>query len=906
MAEKKKQLAVQGIKSASSAEKVQTAILEDEMRNSYLDYAMSVIVSRALPDVRDGLKPVHRRILFAMHGMGLRYNTKFRKSATVVGEVLGKYHPHGDSAVYDAMVRMAQDFSMRYPLVKGQGNFGSIDGDPPAAQRYTEAKMAKITDLMLSDIEKKTVGFIDNYDASRREPKVLPGRVPNLLVNGTLGIAVGMATYILPHNLSEVCDALMALIKNPDMTIEDLTQIILGPDFPTGATIYDQQSMQSVYSTGRGPIVCRGEAEIMEEDRRKKIIISSIPYQINKSDLVSKIAALVKNKKIEGISDLRDESDRRDGIRIVIELKASAFAKKILNQLYKLTSLQTVFHMNMVALVNGLQPRLLSLKDILAEYIKHRRLVIVRRTRFDLQTAQERAHILEGLKKALDFIDQVISTIRDSATKELAHKNLIIKFRLSDKQAQAILEMKLSALAGLERQKVLDELKEKFDLIRKLKSILASRAKIFDIIARELKELKEIYGDGRRTKIFKSQIGKFEIEDLVPDEKVIVTLTHGNYVKRVPIDTYHSQGRGGKGIKGMETKDEDSVMHLVSASTHDDVMFFTNLGKIYQTKVYEIPGASRVARGHSVANIISLGPDEMVTALLAISKIDKTGKFLFFATKQGRVKKTLISAYDNVRKNGIIAIKLARDDELQFVKITDARSLVIMVTQNGQGILFRGTDVRPMGRGAAGVRGMKLRVDDQIIATDIVSHDEDPDLLTILKNGFGKRTIIKKHFKLQKRGGLGVRASKVNMRTGKLVQALVIRSLEGDVVLASAKGTIIRLPIKSVKRLGRATQGVTLMRFKGTDSVSSVGVILADPLPNLILSQPKSAPVKSSVAPLPRTLGAAQSNRVFKPKTATAFKTKTIVESNSQTKTNRDQKFKKTATFHQKFIRKKF
>jgi DNA gyrase subunit A len=884
--------------------KIQSAILEQEMRESYLDYAMSVIVSRALPDVRDGLKPVHRRILYAMHTMGLRSSARFRKSATVVGEVIGKYHPHGDAAVYDSMVRMAQDFSMRYPLIKGQGNFGSIDGDPPAAMRYSEAKMARISDYILSDIDKQTVKFTDNFDATKKEPSVLPSRLPNLLINGSLGIAVGMATNILPHNLTEVIDATIAQIKNPNISLDKLTEIIPGPDFPTGGNIYDTEAIKAAYATGRGPVTCRGTAKIIEKKGSGgfQILISEIPYQVNKADLVTKIAALVKARRIERISGIRDESDRKEQVRIIIELKSSAFPRKILNQLYKLTPLQTTLHINSVALVDGIQPRLLPLKDIIAEYIKHRQDVVTKRTQYELRVAKDREHILLGLQKALDFIDQVIDTIRKSNTKEKAHQNLVKKFKLTDKQAEAILEMRLSALAGLERKKVLDELGEKKKLIGKLEKILTNPKRIKRIIIDELTEIREKFGDERRTKIFKNPVGKFDIEDLVPDEPVIVTLTAGDYIKRVPIATYRSQRRGGKGIKGMPTREKDTVKYLIPASTHDDIMFFTNQGKIFRAKVYEIPAASRVAKGHSLANVISLGPDERVTAVLTEPKRKTEGKYLLMATKLGRVKKTLIDAYQNVRQSGITAIRLAPDDKLKFVKITRGHDQIILVSKDGQAIFFRETDVRPMGRSAAGVRGMRLREGDEVIAAEVVKKEANPDLLTVLENGYGKRTIIRNHFKVQKRGGLGVRASKVTEKTGKLIQAIVCENQEGDLALVSKSGAIIRLPIRSVKRLGRSTMGVTLMRFKdkgkNKDVVSSVGLIEKK---RPILKQKK---IKPAVKPaLKKKVEKKIKPKAKKPKVR-AFKTKRIIS--LRTKRKMEIPIKKTAKRTSRFVRKRF
>jgi len=802
--------------------------LIDEMQDSYLDYAMSVIVSRALPDVRDGLKPVHRRILYAMHELGLRSTGRYRKSATVVGEVLGKYHPHGDIAVYDSLVRMAQNFSMRETLIDGQGNFGSMDGDSPAAMRYTEARMAKLAEELLVDIEKETVPFSDNYDASRQEPNVLPAKAPNLLVNGSLGIAVGMATNIPTHNLGEICDATIKVIDNPDITIEELMEVVPGPDFPTGATIFDSGSIAQAYTTGKGSIVMRAVADIVEHKNSFQIIITEIPYQVNKSDLILKIADLVRSKKIDGINDLRDESDRKEGVRIVVDLKSNAYPKKILNQLYELTQLQTSFHVNLVALIDGIQPRLLNVHNCLEEFIKHRQTVITLRTQFDLNKAKERLHILEGLKIALDAIDAVIDTIRKSPTKEEAHSALMKKFKLSDLQASAILEMRLSALAGLERQKVEDEIKEKIDLITSLQSILDDPKKILSIIKDELIYIKEKYATPRRTKIIKGTVGKFSIEDLIANEQVIVTLTHGNYIKRVPVASYRNQMRGGKGIIGMETKDEDAVEYLLATFSHNDMLFFTDKGRVFSTKVYELPAVSRTAKGQSIMNILQLAPEEKVTAMIDIDLATKeSNKYIFMATTKGTVKKTLVEAYKNIRKTGIIAIGLQGDDQLKFVKYTNGEDNILIVSKLGQAIYFKESDVRPMGRSASGVRGIKLRASDEVISCDFVRPelDQQTDILTVLENGFGKRTTIGKHFHTQKRGGIGIRASKVNTKTGHVVEAIIASDETGDCVIISKQGQVIRLSVKSVKRLGRDTMGVTLMRLKSADKVSSVGIV---------------------------------------------------------------------------------
>lgn len=798
--------------------------IEQEMQDSYLDYAMSVIVSRALPDIRDGLKPVHRRILYAMHEQGLKSTVKYRKSATVVGEVLGKYHPHGDIAVYDSLVRMAQPFSMRYRLVDGQGNFGSMDGDSPAAMRYTECRMTHQAEEMLTDIEKRTVDYIPNYDGSRTEPQVLPAKLPQLLLNGALGIAVGMATNIPPHNLSELVTGTIYLIDNPEATTENLMEFISGPDFPTGGIVYGKELIKTAYGTGRGKIIIRGIANISERKKGGfKIIISEIPYQVNKAVLITRIAQLVKLKKIDGISDIRDESDRKEGVRIVIELKQNAYPKKILNKLYELTDLQTAFHFNMLALVNGIQPRLLTLKNILEEFIGHRQIVVRRRTEFELNVAKERAHILEGLKKALDHIDEVITIIRNSQTKEIAHKNLIAQFKLTDKQATAILEMKLSTLAGLERKKIDDELKEKLELIKKLEAILSSVEEIKKIIKEELIEVNKKYGDERRTKIMQSELGEFKVEDLVPNEQVVVTLTTSNYIKRVPISTYHSQLRGGKGKSGMATKDEDGVEHLIVAWTHDDIMFFTDRGRAFVSRVFELPSASRQAKGQAIVNILQLLPGEKVTAILPITRNKNTKKYFFMATEKGVVKRTEIEKYANIRKTGIITMKLHDQDRLRWVMATNGEGEIIMVTKNGQSIHYQEKDVRPMGRSAGGVRGIKLREGDSVIAVDAIENDQ-AQVFTILENGYGKRTSVSL-FTLQKRGGIGIRASKVNQKTGKLAGAEIIYNHDGDAVIISVLGQIIRMSVKSVKKLTRDTQGVRLMRLNKKDKVASMTVI---------------------------------------------------------------------------------
>lgn len=807
---------------------VRPRTLDIEMQESYLDYAMSVIISRALPDVRDGLKPVHRRVLYSMNELGLTSKVKYRKSALVVGDVLGKYHPHGDIAVYDTLVRMAQDFAMRYRLVDGQGNFGSIDGDDQAAMRYTECKMASIAEEMLTDINKNTVDFVPNYDASREEPRVLPAKVPALLLNGAVGIAVGMATNIPPHNLSELVDATCHLIDNPECNVDDLMEYVKGPDFPTGAEIYGAEQIKNAYSTGKGSIVMRAVANIEEQKRGGyRIIVSEIPYQVNKAELISKIADLVKDKKLEGISGLRDESDRTEGVRIVIDLKSSAYPKKILNRLYELTAMQSSFHVNLLALVDGIQPKILTLKNVLEEYIKHRQVVVRRRTEFDLEKAKERAHILEGLIKALKNIDAVVETIRKSKNREEALEKLCSKFEFSKNQANAILDMRLSALAALEQQKVEDEYEEKKKLIKSLEEILASEIKVLGVIKDELQDIKKRFGDERKTKIYTQEIGKFSAEDLIPSEQVIVMLTKGNYIKRMPVSTYRSQVRGGKGVVGMETKEEDAVEHLVATDTHDDILFFTDRGKVYQTKVYDIPSASRISKGTAIVNILQISPEEKVTAVITMdSKKQEELKYFVMATAKGLIKKTEIALYKNVRKTGIAAIKLKADDKLKWVKTTSGNDKIFMASAKGNAIFYDEKDIRPMGRSAAGVRGIHLRGDDYAVGIDIVlpSLEDKANALVVLENGFGKRTPLS-HFKVQLRGGMGMRVANVTAKTGKIVSMNVVYGDVADVMIASNLGQMIRMSLESIKILSRDTQGVTLVRLKSPDKVASVTVV---------------------------------------------------------------------------------
>ncbi len=823
----------------SSIGTVRIRHVEEEVQKSYLDYAMSVIVSRALPDVRDGLKPVHRRVIYAMHELNLAFTAKHRKSAEVVGTVMAKYHPHGDLAIYDTLVRMAQDFSMRYTLIDGQGNFGSVDGDSAAAMRYTESRMDKITAEMLQDIDKDTVEWQPNYDGRLKEPKVLPAKIPQLLLNGSVGIAVGMATNIPPHNLSELCDGIVYLIDHGEADVSELMQFVKGPDFPTGGTIFNNEDIRTAYATGKGRIIMRANAEI-EEDKKgqMRIVVREIPFQVNKASLVTKIAELVKTKRIEGISDLRDESDRT-GMRIVVELKGSGYPKKILNQLYELTQMQVAFHVNMLALSPSLDPKIMTLKEVLEYFISHRVEVITRRTQFELRKAQERAHVLEGLKIALDHLDQVINTIRQSKDRPDAKQKLIAQFKLSEIQADAILDMRLAQLAALERQKIEDEYAAIMKEIERLKDLLAHPEKIRSLIKQELVDIKQKYGDERKTKIVPHELGKFSAEDLIPDEKVIISLTKDNYIKRVPIGTYHSQIRGGKGVIGMTTKDEDQVDRLISASTHDDLLFFTNKGRIFQTKVYEIPSSSRQAKGQALVNIIQITPAEKVTTVITLNSSDrKEYQYFLFATQNGTVKKSLISDYANVRRSGLIAINLDSHDELAWVKPTTGHDRIIEISANGQAIYYDENDVRKMGRSAAGVRGMKLRPLDHVMGMDVVhwpteklGADPDPDLLLVLEKGFGKRTALH-HFTLQQRGGIGMRAANCTDRTGYIISMYVLYSDRDDVLLMSQHGQTLRTGLSTVKRLGRDTQGVTLMKLPAADKVASVTILETEQVEN--------------------------------------------------------------------------
>lgn len=803
--------------------------ITQEMQESYLDYAMSVIISRALPDVRDGLKPVHRRILYAMWNVGLRASGKYRKSATVVGEVLGKYHPHGDVAVYDSMVRMAQDFAMRYPLVDGQGNFGSMDGDSAAAMRYTEAKLSKISDEMLQDIEKDTVSFVPNYDGSQKEPTVLPAKLPNLLLNGTMGIAVGMATSIPPHNLSELVDGINYLIDRPEATVEELMRFVKGPDFPTGGIIFNKSEIEQTYATGKGSIVMRGKAEIVEDKLGLfKIIITEIPYQVNKASLIEAIANLVKDKKIEGIKDLRDESDK-DGVRIVIELKRDAYPKKVLNRLYTHSYLQDTFHVNMLALVDGIQPRVLTLKMVLEEYIKHRRIIIRRRVQFDLDKAKERAHILKGLKIAVDNINAVVRTIKQSKDREDAKNKLMKGFKLTEKQAVAILEMKLAQLANLERLKIEQELKEKLQLIKELETILASEKRILAIIKKELSDIKIKYGDSRKTEVNPNPVGEFKQEDLIPNEATVIMITRDGYIKRVTPETFKTQKRGGHGVIGLTTKEQDSVEDLITAMTHADMLFFTTKGRVFQLKAYDVPQASRTAKGQAIVNFLQLGPEEKISSTMTLEQLGDYN-YLVMVTRKGTIKKTDIKDFTEVRRSGLIAIKLKKDDRLEWVKPSTGKDDVILVTQNGQSIRFKEKNVRAMGRNAAGVRGIRIKGDDRIAGMDMINEgkaEANEQLLVVMENGFGKRTALK-NYRIQGRGGSGIKTAKITAKTGKIMNSFIVNAKreKEDLIIISNKGQVIRLPLKSVSVLGRATQGVRLMKFsEKDDGVASVNFV---------------------------------------------------------------------------------
>ncbi len=801
---------------------VELRTVENVMEDSYLRYSMSVIIDRALPDVRDGLKPVHRRILYSMNEDGLRSGGRHRKSANVVGAVMGKYHPHGDASIYDSMVRLAQPWATRYLLVNGQGNFGSMDGDPPAAMRYTEAKMHRLADELLQDIDKDTVDFRDTYDGENQEPTVLPAKLPNLLLNGQLGIAVGMATNIPPHNLSEIVDAIVYKIDHPDVSLDKLLEFIKGPDFPTGGVLYGADSLRQAYATGRGGVVTRGIAEVVEGNKgRHQIVITEIPYALNKESLVIKIADLVNNKIITGVSDVRDES-ARGNVRIVIDLKKDAYPKKLLNQIYKLTPLQQSFHFNMMALIDGIQPRVLGLQDILGEHIKHRRIVVRRRTEFELRKAKDRAHILEGLKIALDNIDEVIKTIRASQTSEEAQTALIKQFRLSEIQAKAILAMQLRTLTGLQRQEIENELAELKKLISELEGILADEQKILNIIKDEMNELKRQYGDERRTRVIAQELNRLSDEDLIPDEQVVVTLTDANYIKRSPIADYKRQGRGGKGRRGMATREEDVIEHVVNASTHDFLLFFTNKGRVFRLKTYEVPAAGMGAKGIAIVNLLQLQPEETVSAVINVSKTHSATN-LIMCTVRGVVKKTPFEQYQNVRSSGLIAINLDEGDELKWIRMTTGDNEVIISTSQGQAIRFHEKDARPMGRVSRGVRGIRLRPDDHVIGMDIV--EAGSSVFVISKYGYGKQTKVAQ-FTPHARGGVGIRSAVVNTKTGELIGVKTLGEDDGqEVIIISKNGQTIRLGIKDIPALGRATQGVRIMRLNQSDEVVSLALV---------------------------------------------------------------------------------
>jgi len=810
--------------------KIRPREITQEMKESYIDYAMSVIISRALPDVRDGLKPVHRRILYAMLEDGLRHDSKFRKSATVVGSTLGRYHPHGDQAVYDAAIRMAQDFSLRYPLIQGQGNIGSID-DPSeyAAMRYTEMRLSKIGEEMLRDIEKNTVDFIDNYDGTRKEPVVLPSSVPQLLLNGSLGIAVGMATNIPPHNLSEVCDALIYLLSHSKANTEDLMKFIKGPDFPTGGEIFDQKGIILAYSQGKGPILIRGKTEIEEiKEGKIQIVITEIPFQVQKSLLLEQFANLVSEKRIEGIKNIRDESDK-EGMRILIEISREANPQRILNQLYKLSDLQKVFHLNILALVNGIQPRVLNLVELLNYFLLYRKEVVLRSTKYDLEKAKERAHILEGIHKCLGRIDEVIKTIKNSDSREEAQKNLIKKFKLTSIQANAILETKLASLAKLEIKKIEDELRETDLKIKGLSAILKSPQKVKGVIERELIQLKENFGDERKTKVHPQKVGEIAEEDLIPKEETIITLTQGGYIKRISPRNYRIQKRGGKGILGVKTIGEDIVEHFISANTHDNLLFFTDSGKVFRIPVYEIPEGTRLAKGRGILNFLGIGNQEKILSLIPVEKEDITQrKYLVMVTKNGIIKKTALDEFENVRRTGLIAITLKKDDLLRKVAKSTGEDEVILVTKNGQTVRFKESQIREMGRPAAGVRGIRLKKGDEVIGMDIIKPitnnlKSKTHLLVVTENGHGKRTDLRE-YRLQRRGGMGIKTAKTTLKTGNLVTSKVLTD-EEDLIIISQKGQVIRTKISQISKLSRATQGVRIMKLEEGDKVASATCI---------------------------------------------------------------------------------
>ena len=805
----------------SKETKVVRRLIEDEMKQSYVDYAMSVIVGRALPDVRDGLKPVHRRVLYAMHKAGLLHNKPFRKSAFIVGRVMSEFHPHGDTAIYDTLVRMAQDFSLRYVLVQGQGNMGSVDGDAPAAMRYTEARLSRLAEEMLEDIDKRTVKFAPNFDNSSKEPLVFPSKLPNLLINGSAGIAVGMATNIPPHNMGEIIDGVIKQIDNPDVSVDELMQLVKGPDFPTGGLICGSNGIMNAYSTGRGKVIVRAKTKTEEIKGRQHIVVTEIPYMVNKADLISNIADLVRNKKIKGISDLRDESDR-EGMRIIIKLRNDSSSDVVLNQLYQHSRLQTTFGINMLALVNN-EPKILNLKRLIGHYIEHRKDVVRKRTLFDLNNAQNRSHILEGLIIALDNIDQVIRLVKESESVKIARTALVSNFKLSEEQANAILEMKLQKLTSLEQENIRKEQKELMKLIEELKIILQNPQKILDMIKNELLELKRKYGDERRSEIIDLEATELNMEDLVKEEDMVITITHSGYIKRLPLDTYKQQRRGGKGVIATTTKEEDFVKDLFIANTHSYLLFFTNKGKVYWLKVYYIPEASRQAKGKAIVNLLNLEKDENVTAFIPVKKFDNE-RYLVMGTKRGIVKKTKLSSYSNPRKNGVIAITLDKENELINVKLTDGSKQIILATRSGAAVRFMEGDIRAAGRSAQGVRGIKLKENDEVIG--MVVADEEKTLLTVTENGYGKRTKVA-DYRLIRRGGFGVRNIICSERNGKVVSINYV-SDNDDVMFISHKGIIIRVPVSDISVIGRATQGFRLMRLEEGDKVVATTKIVKE------------------------------------------------------------------------------
>ena len=810
----------------SSIGRIQPRPIVSEMEESYLSYAMSVIMARALPDARDGLKPVIRRILVTLNDLGLRPGGRFRKCAKICGDVSGNYHPHGEAIVYPSLARLAQDFSLRYPLVIGQGNFGSIDGDDPAAMRYTEAKMAKVTEEMLRDLDKDTVDYTANYDSTRKEPIVLPAKFPNLLCNGTVGIAVGMATNIPPHNMREVIDATLHLIDNAGATVEDLLEFVQGPDFPTGGIVYDKEALKQAYLTGRGSVVVRGKAEIEEiKGGRYQIRISEIPYQVNKSTMIEKMARLVTDKVIQGIADIRDESDR-EGIRVIIELKKDSYPQKVLNLLFKHTDLQNSFGYNTIALADGIQPRLLNLQEIIQIYIDHRREVTVRRVTYERDRAKERAHILEGLKKALDNIDKVIETIKKSETKEIAKENLIAKFKLTEIQADAILQMRLQTLAGLERKKIENELAEKLKFIAECEAILKDPKKIDKIIKDELGHIKDTYGDERRTTVVPHPVGQFSAKDTIPNAPMIVALTGTGYVKRLSPMQFRAQARGGKGVKGMTTKDDDEIQSMLHVMNHDDLLFFTNTGRVFRLPAYELPQGSRIAKGQAIVNLLQLQPDEKITAIL---KADLEGKtHLFMVTKKGTVKRTALTEFENIRRSGLIAQKMSGNDELKWVVATTGADELILLSHKGKAIRFKEDDVRAMGRAAAGVRGIKLADGDEVVEADAISDPKTSRVLVVMENGLGKMTPVDQ-YRFQGRGGTGVKAAQLTAKTGDIVGGCILQEGEdGDLICISKQGQTIRMKLSDIPSRGRATQGVIVMRLKARDKVATMSIVMED------------------------------------------------------------------------------